>query len=507
MGICSGKTSAVDDSALKSVKNGDKGHDAKQVQKLSDFKVSQSDFISENKGRFRDYYSIGTALGTGAFGEVRKCSNRKTGAIRAVKIIRKDSLDAKEKARFFQEIDILRQLDHPNIVRLYEVFQDEKRYYLVTELCTGGELFDEITNRSNFSEQDAAVIIKQVLSAVQYCHVKNIVHRDLKPENILMDTKNNNQIKVIDFGTSQKFDPSKKMNQIFGTAYYIAPEVLKGEYNEKCDLWSLGVILYILLSGKPPFDGNDDKEIVNSVRMGTYSITGPEWKNISNDAKDLIKKMLTYDILNRITAEQAINHPWIKKKVLEPSDPKATISALQNLRMFRAEQKMQQAAITFIVSQLASKEEMSELQRAFKALDKNSDGKLSREELIEGYTHILGDLAEEEVDRIMLVADSDGSGEIDYSEWVVATMDKRKLLTNEKLEAAFNLFDRDGGGSISAAEIKEVLGVGKNIDEKIWNEIIMEVDANGDGEISFLEFKVMMQKLLIDDGGASNKQQ
>ena len=135
-------------------------------------------------------------------------------------------------------------------------------------------------------------------------------------------------------------------------------------------------------------------------------------------------------------------------------------------------------------------------------MDKNSDGKLSREELIEGYTTILGDLAEEEVDRIMKIADTDGSGEIDFSEWVVATMDKRKLLTNEKLESAFNLFDRDGGGSISANEIKEVLGVGKNIDEKIWNEIIMEVDANGDGEISFLEFKVMMQKLLIDEGGA-----
>lgn len=124
---------------------------------------------------------------------------------------------------------------------------------------------------------------------------------------------------------------------------------------------------------------------------------------------------------------------------------------------------------------------------------------MSRQELIEGYTIIMGDLAEEEVDRIMKIADADGSGEIDYSEWVVATMDKRKLLTNEKLEVAFNLFDKDGGGSISANEIKEVLGVGKSIDEKVWNEIIKEVDANGDGEISFLEFKIMMQKLLTDE--------
>ena len=137
-----------------------------------------------------------------------------------------------------------------------------------------------------------------------------------------------------------------------------------------------------------------------------------------------------------------------------------------------------------------------ELQRAFKSLDTNSDGKLNRQELITGYRQILGDMAEEEVDRILKLADSDGSGEIDYSEWVVATIDKRKLLTDEKLQVAFSMFDRDGGGSISASEIKDVLGVGKNIDENVWNDIIKEVDGNGDGEISFPEFKTMMQKVL-----------
>lgn len=163
----------------------------------------------------------------------------------------------------------MRQLDHPNIVRLFEVFQDDKRFYLVTELCTGGELFDEITKRSHFSEADAALITKQVLSAVAYCHSKNICHRDLKPENILLDSKaadSSNSIKVIDFGASQKFDPSKKMNQIYGTAYYIAPEILKSDYNEKCDVWSVGVILFILLSGRPPFGGDNDKEILDSVK-------------------------------------------------------------------------------------------------------------------------------------------------------------------------------------------------------------------------------------------------
>src|SRR3569833_1330634 len=149
------------------------------------------------------------------------------------------------------------------------------------------------------------------------------------------------------------------MKQTYGTAYYIAPEVLNSEYNEKCDVWSCGVILYILLSGRPPFDGNDDREIVKNVKKGEYSLSIPEFKSISEEAKDLIKKMLTLDINTRITAEEALNHVWIQHKVSVSNDPLLTMSALSNLKNFRAEQKMQQAAITFIVSQLASKEEMN----------------------------------------------------------------------------------------------------------------------------------------------------
>lgn len=155
--------------------------------------------------------------------------------------------------------------------------------------------------------------------------------------------------------------------------------------------------------------------------------------------------------------------------------------------------------MTFIVHQLTNKEELLELQRAFQALDKNSDGKLTRAELIDGYAKLYGDMAEDEVDMIMKLADFDGNGEIEYSEWVVATLDKQNLLTDDKLRTAFNIFDRDGGGTISAKELKEVLGVGKNIDEKVWNEIILEVDINGDGEVSFPEFKTMMLKI-IDEG-------
>jgi len=196
---------------------------------------------------------------TGAFGEVRMCVHRESGAQRAVKVLRKSHMDDDEKRMLFNEINILKEIDHPNIIKMYEFFEDEKRYYLVTEICKGGELFDEILQRGKFSERDGAVLMKQVLSCINYCHQSNIVHRDLKPENILLEqNKEFDQIKIIDFGTSLVYDPNRNLDEKLGTPYYIAPEVLNKNYNEKCDIWSAGVITYILLSGMPPFNGQSD---------------------------------------------------------------------------------------------------------------------------------------------------------------------------------------------------------------------------------------------------------
>ena len=196
---------------------------------------------------------------------VQSCIHKATGDKRAVKRLAKEKLSPNARIRLNYEIDILKNLDHPNILRLYEVFEDKKYIYLVTEYCQGGELFDEIIARGKFNEQDAAVVIKQLLSAISYCHSKKVCHRDLKPENILIDNKETLQIKLIDFGTSQRFEDAENMELVLGTAYYIAPEVLRGHYDEKCDIWSIGVIMYILLSGEPPFPGSDDKEILKSV--------------------------------------------------------------------------------------------------------------------------------------------------------------------------------------------------------------------------------------------------
>ena len=229
------------------------------MESVQDVKVKASNFVTQHAGKLRDHYRIGKMLGSGAFGEVRVCVHRESGAQRAVKVLRKSHMDEDEKKMLFIEINNLKDLDHPNILKMYEFFEDEKRYYIVTDICKGGELFDEIVARGKFSEQDASVLMKQVLSCINYCHKNHIVHRDLKPENVLLEqNKEFDQIKIIDFGTSLIFDENKKLDEKLGTPYYIAPEVLAKNYGPKCDIWSCGVITYITLSGIPPFNGASD---------------------------------------------------------------------------------------------------------------------------------------------------------------------------------------------------------------------------------------------------------
>jgi len=399
------------------------------------------------------------------------------------------------------EIQILKDLDHPNIVKMFEFLEDEKRIYIVTEICKGGELFDEILNRSKFDERDAAIVMKQLLSAVNYCHKNNIVHRDLKPENILLEQDRDlEKIKVVDFGTSLVYDMDRNLDEKLGTAYYIAPEVIKKSYTEKCDLWSSGVILYILLSGEPPFNDPraDNEAIMKKVEIGKYDMDHGVWKSISREAKDLVKKLLTYDPSERISAEDALQHPWIIDNSNCDVNSKSAENALNNLHSFRADQKLKQAAFAFIASQLVSKKEKDEIGKCFKSMDKNGDGKLSKEEILEGYDANFGkQLDEDEVDNLFRSVDIDGSGFIDYSEFIMATMNQKKNISEEKLQAAFKTFDKDGNGTISANEIREVLGI-QNLDDDTVNSIISQADENQDGEIQFDEFCHLMKNLSLE---------
>lgn len=339
--------------------------------------------------------------------------------------------------------------------------------------------------------------------AVAYCHSQGVVHRDLKPENILLEFSQNDKenftIKLIDFGTSRTFKPGQKLSEKTGTPYYIAPEVLKKRYDEKCDIWSCGVIMFILLTGEPPFNGNDDKEIIKSVEVGIYETNIEAFQIISEDAKTLIKKMLEYNSSLRVSAVEAMESTWVKNLAPNAQLNKNLASkVLSNLKTFRADRKLQEATLAFIVNQLISKEEMTELRKVFMELDSNSDGKLSFQEISEGYRKFYNSLnPEKEAEHIFNTVDADKNGFISYEEFIRATVDRNKLLTDQKLETAFKLFDKNGDGFISAGEIKEVLGRGSaNIDEDMWKLIVKEVDINGDGEISLDEFRQMMEKIV-----------
>jgi len=450
------------------------------------------DLVSENMNPIQKEYRIDPAIiGKGAFGEVRKASNIASGEVRAIKIIYKQNCSKSEQERIFNEITIMKTLDHPNIVRIYEYFQDQKYIFIVMELVQGKELFDKIVEAHHFNERMAANIMHQLLSAVNYLHKHSIVHRDLKPENIIFDGVN---IKLIDFGTSQLFTKNHKMKTIEGTPYYIAPEVLDQAYNEKCDEWSCGVILYIMLSGSPPFNGRNDREIMAAVQKGKYDFNRPEFDDVSNSAKSIINKLLTFAIKNRISAEQALEHEWFKN-VHEKTDALLNSGIMSNLQKFQIHTKMQQAVYYFIITNLTSKEETRELNDIFKALDTNNDGIISKEELTAGVKKINQFLSEEEIELLMNKIDNKKNKGIEYSEFVAAAIDRAKVLSEEKISKCFKQLDKDSSGKITVAEFKQVFQGNNIVQEEVWKALVHEIDLNQDGEIEYEEFKKMLLQL------------
>lgn len=503
MGPCRSKDERLDNQEI--IQNGKAGSGTTKMSTNPDFRrdvtIQASNFVKEKSEKVTDLYDfLSPPLGAGAFGEVVKAKYKPSGEFRAVKKILKSAQSKEEQEKLANEVDILRGLDHPNIIKIYEFYQDEKFFYIVTELCTGGELFDSIVASKSFTEKKAARIIQQVLSAISYCHTNKIVHRDLKPENLLLDKPGDDAtIKVIDFGLSRVFDPNKKMRHKLGTVYYIAPEVLQCQYDEKCDVWSCGVITFIMLCGYPPFNGQADEQIIKKIEKGEFNFNGKAWASVSQAAKDFITKMLVYFPERRYTAQEALADPWLTSlddKNIGRLDQPLVNEAFSNLQSFRADQKLAQATYIFIVSYLTTKEEKESLMQLFRTLDKNGDGYLSKEELIEGYTKIYGERqAREMTAHLMATVDTNRSGKIDYSEFVVAAMNKANVNSKEKLEAAFRAFDTDNNGYITADELKRILGdKGSTLSDDAWNQVIKEVDANGDGKISLKEFKDMMLK-------------
>ena len=290
---------------------------------------SRKTFILQGEGRFSTNYIKIKELGAGSFAKVYLVQNKKTKEVNACKELTKNKINNLERLK--EEINIMSNCDHPNIIKLLEVYENTISIELIMEQCQGGCVFDNLVKKIEaegkaYTEKEAAVIFKQIMSAINYCHEQGICHRDLKLENVLFLTKEKNSpIKLIDFGLS-KHIKRKKINPIgknknykamnmrskVGSPHYISPEVLEGKYTQKCDIWSAGVMLYVMLSGYFPFDGDTNKEIYAAIKSKKFDFNDKQWNNISNEAKDLIKHMLC-DENKRYNVENILNHPWLKK--------------------------------------------------------------------------------------------------------------------------------------------------------------------------------------------------
>ncbi|KAG6517384.1 hypothetical protein ZIOFF_020770 [Zingiber officinale] len=440
----------------------------------------------------RATYSVGKELGRGQFGVTHLCTHKATGKKFACKTIAKRKLTNQEDIEDVRrEVQIMYHLTgQPNIVELKGAFEDKHSVHLVMELCAGGELFDRIIAKGHYTESAAAALLRTIVQIVHTCHSMGVIHRDLKPENFLLLNKDDDSpLKATDFGLSVFFKQGEVFKDIVGSAYYIAPEVLKRKYGPEADIWSIGVMLYIFLCGVPPFWAETEHGIFNAILRGQVDFSSDPWPVISPGAKDLVNKMLHLDPKQRLTAFEVLNHPWIKEDGEAPDTPLDN-AVLNRLKQFRAMNQFKKAALRVIAGCL-SEEEIKGLKEMFKNMDSDNSGTITLEELKKGLASQGTKLSEFEVKQLMEAADADGNGTIDYEEFITATVHMNRMDREEHLYTAFQYFDKDNSGQ---EELEQALKEKDLYDGEEIKEIISEADVDNDGRINYEEFAAMMRK-------------
>ena len=461
-----------------------------------EIKINKNNFIQIGNRGLRDSYEVVKNLGKGSFGKVLQVRNKFTHKLYACKKISKLNMN---QPKFQKEVEILMRMDHPNIIKLYEVFESDHSVYLITEECFGGELFERILKRMKkndlYNEKEACKIMQQVIGAIEYCHNNGIVHRDLKPENLLYakaGEEEDNTIKIADFGLSRNIDNNKTLSSKVGTAYYVPPEILAGKYNEKCDIWSAGVILYILLSGETPFNGSNNDLIYSKIKKIDFSFPDNKWQNISKEAKDLISKMIVKEDV-RLSASQVLEHPWFNLL----KDEKISLQNLnfgkENFFKEYSEANLLKKIMLLNIASKLEENEILDLKTLFKGFDKDNNGQIDYKEFEKGIMELHSDvLNQEEIKKLFEQIDVDHSGKIDYTEFIAASLERRVYLKKEKLFEAFTSLDKDKNGQISYAELMKILKL-ESKEDPFVTKLINLADKNGDGNIDYKEFLQMME--------------
>ena len=475
------------------------------ISKPDSLILNNNVIVSETTHDLEDIYVKSKLLGEGSFGEVWLVKHKLTGKEFALKIIEKGPYS--NTIQIENEIAILKKLDHPFILKILEFRSTKDKYYIVTDYCPNGELFNVIKEKDRFSERECSFILYQVLLAIRYCHKMRVVHRDIKPENILIVGKENSgllRVKLIDFGTAKIFSESKN-KALVGSSYYIAPEVIRGKYDESCDLWSIGVIMYIMLVGTPPFNGEDDDDILRAVSIGKYETSYPQYTSLSENAKDLLSRLLKFNPNERITAEEALNHPWFNNddiKLIDYLDDNIAKRMLANMENYKSDNIIKCAILAYLVHQNTNITECQNAGKLFNSLDTDHDGKLMKNDLINAFMRYYDYSEAQAVNKANYIfnhIDTDKNGMLEAEEFIRACVDPNIFNNTNYLRVAFNYFDKDNDGSISIPEIEEKFFQSSkqtpNTKTKL-QKMFSQIDINNDGFISFEEFSYIVKGVI-----------
>ena len=469
--------------------------------------IPSEDIISYHYENPSKKYKVVDLLGSGSFGKVFKAVNTLTRNLVAIKKTKKylkknSDFGTETYVNVKNEIEILKKLSHPNIVKIYEIYDIREYYFQINEYCKFSDLYNYF--KFHLSEKQICIILYQILSGILYLHENNIIHRDIKLENILVDHIEKDLstsepyffIKIADFGSSKYFVREKKENQLIGTCYYIAPEVIKKKYNEKCDIWSAGVVLYMLITKKAPFEGNDPQKIFEKITDEEYNKHSRKLLDCSEEVRDLLDKLLEKNYEKRLSAREALDHPWFKKcqgrsafSNFKFEDFNLIIEKLFNFKYLN---KLQELVVSYLVHNSPSNEENIKIMKIFRYFNTSGDCKLTREELKRGlYRYRLKSEVNKMVDELFTKLEIDKEDDyIEYEKFIALCIDKNALFTKENLKDVFNYINYDNAEGITAGKIMRVFHIPEEkITRAVFNNLIIKKDNNNDMIISYSEFE------------------
>lgn len=437
----------------------------------------------------KEYKVKSPPLGKGPLGELRDGYNTILGQRRIIKILYKEEMEEEEMDKLENEYKMMEKLSHPNLMKIYEFSEDENYFYIILEYFVGRPLFDKLRDEGVFQEKLAAKIMKEVLQFLKFLHFNQIVYRDLKLENIIY---NGEQVKFMDFALAKRILNKKKLKEGVGSPYYIAPEVIKGNYDYSCDIWSFGVVLYMLLKGRPPFFGKQYGKVMENIL--TRNIKFDEDENLSVDASDLLFRIFIRNPKKRITIEEIEEHPFFKQNmdIKEITTKDIFLEIWQNMKNFRYSNSLQMALYYYIANNIANRRKIRNMKDLFQKIDIDSKGKMTKDNLKQFCTQNNIALNSESIHIVFKNIDFKNEGYILYEEFLASGVNRLDLLSKDNIRNCFDNFDKDQEGVINFDEFRKIFS---KIDSNIVDNLIYKVDVNEDGMIDFREFKACLREI------------